>query len=75
VDGAHFKVLSGQDDLTDYQFNKEVIHHTFCKHCGVGAFSKGQDESGAEGFGINVRCLDDVDVETLALTPYDGKNR
>ncbi|HSH63911.1 MAG TPA: GFA family protein [Methyloceanibacter sp.] len=75
VDGAHFKLISGKDDLTDYQFNKKVIHHTFCKHCGVGAFSKRQDESGAESYGINVRCLDDVDVEALALTPFDGKSR
>ena len=58
VDGAHFKLISGKDDLTDYQFNKKVIHHTFCKH-----------------YGINVRCLDDVDVEALALTPFDGKSR
>ena len=71
---AHFKLISGKDDLTDYQFNKKVIHHTFCKHCGVGAFSKRQDESGAEGYGINVRCLDDVDVD-VELTPFDGKSR
>jgi hypothetical protein len=75
VGGDQFKLISGADDLADYQFNKKVIHHTFCKHCGVGAFSNGQDESGAEGYGINVRCLDDVDVDTVALTPYDGKSR
>ena len=75
VDGAQFKLVSGKDDLADYQFNKKIIHHRFCRHCGVGSFSTGKGEDGSEGVGINVRCLDDVDVEALALTPYDGKSR
>jgi hypothetical protein len=28
----------------------------------------------SDGFGINVRCLDDVEIETLTLTPFDGKS-
>jgi hypothetical protein len=68
-----FKLLSGEDELTDYQFNKKIIHRLFCRICGVGSFSKGENEDGSEGFGINVRCLDDVDVESLTLTPYDGR--
>jgi hypothetical protein len=75
VGGGQFKLLSGKDDLADYQFNRKVIHHFFCRHCGVGSFSEGQSEDGSKGYGINVRCLDDVDVGKLALTPYDGKNR
>jgi hypothetical protein len=31
-------------------------------------------EDGSEGIGINVRCLDGVEVEALALTPFDGKS-
>ena len=30
--------------------------------------------NGDETFAINVNCLDDVDVATLKLTPFDGKN-
>jgi hypothetical protein len=73
--GDQFKLLSGEDDLSDYQFNKKIIHHVFCRHCGVGAFSTATLEGGVEGIGINVRCLDDVDVGALELTPYDGKSR
>ena len=75
VDAGRFNLLSGQDDLTDYQFNKKVIHHRFCRTCGFGAFSEGQSEDGSKGYGVNVRCLDGVDVAALALTPYDGKSR
>jgi len=75
VGADQFTLLSGGDELTDYRFNRKVIHHVFCRTCGVGSFSKGENEDGAEGFGVNVRCLDDIDVEALTLTLYDGKNR
>jgi hypothetical protein len=68
-----FNLLSGKDELADYQFNKKVIHHLFCRYCGVGSFSTGKGEDGSEGIGINVRCLDGVDVDALTLTPFDGK--
>ncbi len=75
VGADQFTLLSGEGDLTDYQFNRKVIHHLFCRACGVGSFSEGQSEDGSKGYGINVRCLDDVDLKALTLTPYDGKTR
>ena len=70
-----FTLLSGEDALTDYQFNKRVIHHLFCRTCGIASFATGRGEDGSEGIGINVRCLDDIDLDALTLTPYDGKSR
>jgi hypothetical protein len=75
VGADQFKLLSGENALADYQFNRKVIHHYYCPACGVGSFSEGQSEDGSKGYGINVRCLDGVDVAALKLTPYDGKNR
>ena len=74
VTPAEFKLLSGQDELSDYQFNKKAIHHLFCRNCGISSFATGRLEDGSEGIGINVRCLDGVKVEALALTPFDGKS-
>ncbi len=69
-----FKLLSGEDALTDYQFNKHVIHHVFCKVCGIKPFAKGKDKNGNETRAINVRCLEGVDVDKLNVHHYDGKN-
>ena len=74
VKAPQFKLVQGDDALTDYQFGKKKIHHLFCPSCGVGSFSRGLAPNGDETFAINVNCPDDVDVATLKLMPFDGKN-
>jgi hypothetical protein len=71
---AQFKLLKGDDAFSDYQFGKKRIHHLFCADCGIGSFARGQAPDGADTYAINVRCLDNVDVDKLQLTPFDGKS-
>jgi hypothetical protein len=70
---AQFKLTCGLEALADYQFNKHVIHHVFCRTCGVESFARGAAKDGSEMFAINVRCLDGVDIAKLAPKPFDGK--
>ncbi len=74
VPEAQFKLVSGADDLVDYQFNKKVIHHLFCRVCGVRSFARGAAPDGRKMAAVNVRCLDDVDVTALNPKPFDGKS-
>ena len=74
VPASQFTLLSGQDALTDYQFNKKKIHHLFCKVCGVKSFARGVAKDGSEMIAVNTRCLDDVDLAALKVKNYDGKH-
>jgi hypothetical protein len=74
VPAGKFKLASGADALTDYQFNKKIVHHLFCDTCGVSSFARGTGPDGAEMVAINVRCLDDVDLDGLNTVPFDGKS-
>lgn len=75
VSGDKFQLLSGEQALTDYQFNTRVIHHLFCSSCGIRSFSRGTSKDGSPTVAVNVRCLDGVDVHSLKIeTLHDGRN-
>jgi hypothetical protein len=69
-----FRLLSGKDALTDYQFNKMNVHHLFCSTCGIRSFGHGTGPDGKPMYAINVRCLDGVDPASLSVTQVDGKS-
>lgn len=74
VPGDKVKVLSGEDSLTSYHFNKMHIDHQFCKTCGVRPFGQGKGKDGTPMFAVNVRCLEGVDPKTLQIKQVDGKS-
>jgi hypothetical protein len=74
VPAAQFKLLAGEDQLTDYQFGKQRIHHLFCKVCGIRSFARGTAPDGGQMAAINVRCLDDADLSAAKITQFDGKS-
>lgn len=74
VPESDFQLLSGADNLSDYQFAKKQIHHLFCKTCGVRSFARGSAPDGTAMIAINVRCLDGVDLSAVTPLPYDGKS-
>ena len=75
IPATQFRLLSGEENLTDYQFNKMIIHHLFCSTCGVGSFGRGIGRDGAATVALNARCLDDVDPKTLTIHEYDGRSK
>lgn len=74
VPAERFTLSSEEGELTSYKFNKKVIDHLFCKTCGVESFARGKDKNGKDTVAINVRCLEDINVDGLSLTKVDGKS-
>lgn len=69
-----FTLLKGEDAQTDYLFNRKIIHHLFCKTCGILSFGRGVAPDGTKTVAINVRCLDGVDLDALTPHHYDGRS-
>jgi hypothetical protein len=73
-----FRLLQGEDALTDYQFGHNAIHHLFWSRCGVKPLGCGEmEELGGKFYAVNVACLDDATEEELAEAPVayeDGRN-
>ena len=72
-----FRLLSGQDMLTEYRFNTLKNQHFFCKVCGVRPFGVGNDTPIGTMYGINIGCLEGVteeDLSRIPITYVDGMN-
>lgn len=72
VKSEHFRLLCGGGDLTTYTFNSGVAKHVFCRHCGVKSFYI--PRSHPDGVSVNARCIDSGTVESMTVTPFDGRN-
>ena len=54
-----FKLLCGEESLSEYRFHTMTARHYFCKTCGIYPFHRKRVTP--DYFGINVFCLDGFD--------------
>ena len=66
---AEFRLLAGEQELTEYLFNTRKNQHLFCRHCGVRAFGVGNDTPIGKMYGVNIGCLEGVSEEELSRVP------
>lgn len=69
---SRFKLLSGDDALISYTFSQGAAQHLFCKTCGIKSYYI--PRSNPDGFSVNVRCLDKVDLSMFTIEAFDGIN-
>ena len=63
--------VSGEDNLTLYQFNTGTAKHYFCRTCGI--YTHHQRRSDPSQYGVNVACLEGVSPFDFAEVPVsDG---
>lgn len=69
------QLLTPESNTSIYTFRSHVIKHRFCRVCGIQPYSDGTDQKGNAMAAINVRCLEDVDLASVQVTPYDGRSK
>ena len=72
VPKSDFRLIQGEEDLTNYEFNTGVAKHYFCSHCGIKSFYV--PRSHPTGISVNARCLDPDTIASVSITPFDGEN-
>jgi len=72
VPADRFKLLAGRDALSTYSFNTHTAKHFFCSTCGVKSFYV--PRSHPDGISVNARCIDSDTIESMSVTPYDGRD-
>jgi len=68
-----FTLSTPRDGLRTYHFNKGVIDHHFCPNCGIAPFSEAENK-GVKMVAVNLRCVEGVDPQGLAVQHYNGRD-
>jgi|HubBroStandDraft_2_1064218.scaffolds.fasta_scaffold404745_2 hypothetical protein len=70
-----FRLLSGEESLSSYEWGGRTSRRFFCKHCGVHGFARGNlPELGGDYVSINYNCLDGIELGALAVSYWDGRH-
>ncbi|SDK49427.1 Uncharacterized conserved protein [Methylophilus rhizosphaerae] len=74
VPRVELKLLTPESAIHTYTFNKHVIKHHFCATCGIHPYGEGVDPNGNAIAAINIRCIEDIDLESIQVQHYDGRS-
>ena len=74
VPPERFRLVRGESDIGTYQFGTGIAKHHFCRRCGIHVFTR--PRAAPELYTVNVRVLDDYDVERERpeIVEFDGRN-
>jgi hypothetical protein len=73
VPAADFKLLRGEGATTEYQWGKKSIRHLFCATCGVQSFAHGSHPKLGAMVGVNLRCVDGIELDAVKVRHFDGR--
>jgi hypothetical protein len=71
VPAEDFSLRSGTKALSEYEFNRHVITHYFCRYCGSSVFARIHLPDQPPGVVVNLRCTE-LDLLLIPTTMFDG---
>ena len=70
VHESKFRLIEGEDLLTEYQFHSRTARHFFCKICGIYPFHR--KRIAPDHLGVNVFCLEGFSPEEIPVRQAVG---
>jgi hypothetical protein len=67
-------LLTPDENASTYLFNKHVIKHRFCPTCGIHPYGEGTAPNGDAMAAINIRCLENIDLDAIPVQHHDGRS-
>jgi hypothetical protein len=71
VQDSKLRLLTPLEDLSLYQWHTKTAKDYFCPVCGILPFRR--PRTAPELWTVNVRCLEDVDVDAIPVRRVSGK--
>jgi hypothetical protein len=72
VEPERFRLLTPASAFETYRFGTMTSQNHFCRTCGISPFRRSR--TAPHLIDVNVRCLDGVDVDSVPVEHFDGRN-
>jgi hypothetical protein len=73
VPRAALRLLSPEEGIGTYSFNKHVIAHRFCRTCGIHPYAEDAAATGDRMAYVNIRCLEGIALAAVPTEDFDGR--
>jgi hypothetical protein len=67
------RLKTPDENASTYTFNKHAIKHRFCPKCGIHPYGEAKDPKGNPMAAVNIRCLEDVELEKIPVQHFNGR--
>jgi hypothetical protein len=74
VPRQRLKLKMPEGAASTYEFNKHMIKHRFCPHCGIHPYGEANDPKGNATAAINLRCIEELDLSKIPVRHFDGRS-
>jgi hypothetical protein len=75
VPRSKLQLLTPESAAGTYTFNKHVIKHRFCTQCGIHPYGEATGPDGQLMAAVNLRCIEDIDLDAIPVQHYDGRSK
>ena len=74
VPRSALRLLTPDGNASTYLFNKHMIQHRFCPHCGIHPYGEGTSPSGGAMAAVNLRSIEGIDLQAIPVNHFDGRS-